>query len=173
MDRAEVLLTTAEIAIAFAGFGGLAGLLGRHRTRDDVRIDVMRLRAILEGSLMVAGAAALPLVLSSYSEGSDSIWRVASGLFLLASLMLVGLWTKRIRAVVAAGVALDRRIVGMFYLIAVVMTGLLGLNLLNVSPGRLFPRYVSALYTQLFGMAILFLRLVASLVATAGHDETS
>ena len=163
-------MTTAEIAVAFAGFGGLAALLGRRRTRDDVRIDVMRLRAILEGSLVVGGSAILPVILLALDVGEEATWRISSGVYLTLSLILVSLWTMRIRRATRAGAMLDRRITGMFYVIAAVLLVILTINLFNLSASRLFPLYLASLYTLLFGMAVLFLRLVASLVASADHD---
>jgi hypothetical protein len=161
---------TAEVAVAFAGFSGLAALLGRRRSRDDVRVDVMRLRAILEGSLVVAGAAVLPVFFFALGASEEATWRTSSALFLTASLLLVGVWTKRIRRAVQSAASFNRRVVGMFYGIAIVQGTLLGVNLLNLSESRLFPLYLISLYTLLFGMAVLFLRLVASLVAASQHD---
>jgi len=171
MDRVAILLTTVEVAVAFAGFGGLAALLGRRRTRDDARIDVMRLRAILEGSLLTGGAAALPVVLLAYGASERVVWRVASVLFLMCALLVVGAWTSRIRLALREGAAFQSGILSFFYGIAIAMTVLLIASLVAGS-GRSFAMYLSALYTILFGMAILFLRLVASLVgASAQGDE--
>ncbi len=173
MDTTTVLLATAEIGVAFAGFAGLAALLGRRHTMDDVRVDVMRLRAILEGSLSVAAAAILPLVLLSMQTADDVTWRLCSGVYLALSLLLVGVWTRRIRSATRAGVPFDRRIVWMFYSIAAIMTVLLGSNLLGLSQARLFSLYLTSLYIVLFGMALLFLRLVASLVASTVRTDSS
>ena len=71
----------------------------------------------------------------------------------------------------AEGVVLERRVLSLFYGISLVMTLLLTASLV-VASTRAFPLYLSALYTNLFGMAVLFLRLVASLVsASAPGDE--
>lgn len=173
MDTTTVLLATAQIAVAFAGFAGLAALLGRRQSKDDVRIDVMRLRAILEGSLSVVAVSVLPLILLSMGMTRSGTWRFCSGVYLAVSLALVIVWTSRIRGATRAGLPVNRRITGMFYGIAGLLTLLLGSNLFAFPETLMFAVYLASLYIVLLGMALLFLRLVASLITSAAPSDGS
>ena len=63
----ELYPVIAQIAGAFAGFGSLAGGLGRRRGGDDARIDASRLGTMLHTSLSATLLGLIPATLSSLS----------------------------------------------------------------------------------------------------------
>lgn len=55
MPEVDILLTTAEVAVAFAGFASLVTILGRRSAHVDPRITELRFRGMLTNSLLVIG----------------------------------------------------------------------------------------------------------------------
>ncbi len=84
MPEAEILLTTAEIAVAFAGFASLVTILGRRSSRVDPRIIAMRFRGMLTNSLLVVAFSMIPLLLFRYGLRETAVWRISSVLLALA-----------------------------------------------------------------------------------------
>lgn len=66
-DPFELYPVIAQIAGAFAGFGSLAGGLGRRRGADDARIDASRLGTMLHTSLSATMFGLIPATLASLS----------------------------------------------------------------------------------------------------------
>jgi len=56
----DLLLTIAEVAVAFVGFSSLVSLLGRRTSRDDPRLDAIRMRGLIESSLLVVAFSLTP-----------------------------------------------------------------------------------------------------------------
>ena len=54
MQQADLMLTTAQIGMAFAGFAGLITLLRRPGPRTDARLNEIRFRSMMELSLTLA-----------------------------------------------------------------------------------------------------------------------
>ena len=82
MDPQDALTTVAEIAIAIAGFSGIAAVLGRHSEGEWAPVDVFRLRLLLRLSFAVVLFCFLPIVLSSASVAPKLTWAVSSGAWL-------------------------------------------------------------------------------------------
>jgi hypothetical protein len=61
VDGADTLLTTAEVAVALAGFSGVVVVLGRPSLSDWTPVDVLRLQVLLGVSLGAVILALLPL----------------------------------------------------------------------------------------------------------------
>ena len=75
-DPSELYPVIAQIAGAFAGFGSLAGGLGRRRGGDDARIDASRLGTMLHTSLSATVLGLIPATLASLSVGERWALRV-------------------------------------------------------------------------------------------------
>jgi hypothetical protein len=75
VERADLLLTTAEIAIAFAGFASIVSVLGRGRSSDDSRLDALRLRAMLESALTVVVFALAPFIPNAFGLSDVALCR--------------------------------------------------------------------------------------------------
>ncbi|MCH7644545.1 MAG: hypothetical protein IH974_06875 [Myxococcales bacterium] len=84
MPEVDILLTTAELAVAFAGFASLVTILGRRSSRADPRIVAMRFRGMLTNSLLVVAFSMIPLVLFRYGLRESVVWRLSSALLALA-----------------------------------------------------------------------------------------
>ena len=84
MDDSELLLTIAEISVAFAGFASLASIFGQRAGRDDARVDSGRLLNMLTTSLMVTGLALVPFVPILLGLPNRWVWGVSGGIGLVA-----------------------------------------------------------------------------------------
>jgi len=76
MESAEILQTVAEIAMALAGFGGIAAGLGYRVRGDWSDDDQIRLMGMAYTSLLVVFAALLPFVVHHLSDIVP--WRVCA-----------------------------------------------------------------------------------------------
>ncbi len=84
MPEVDILLTTAELAVAFAGFASLVTILAHKSSRVDPRIVAIRFRGMLTNSLLVVAFSMIPLVLFRYGLGETVVWRLSSVLLALA-----------------------------------------------------------------------------------------
>ncbi len=101
--NSDLLLTFAEVAVAFAGFASLVAILGERPARDDPHINSVRMRAMVLYSLMVVMFSLLPLLLHRYEIAEAVIWRASSGALAVA-VGCVGFWlTRAVLAVRSSG----------------------------------------------------------------------
>jgi hypothetical protein len=84
VPEVDILLTTAEVAVAFAGFASLVTILGRRSSQVDPRFIALRFRGMLTNSLLVVAFSMIPLVLFNYGLGGTIVWRLSSALLALA-----------------------------------------------------------------------------------------
>jgi hypothetical protein len=99
MERSDLLLTIAEIAIVFAGFASVVSGFRRQRSSADPRADGYRLRLMLERALSVVFFALLPFVPEALGLSDEIMWRSAAGVFLLWHVVITvvnGLRTREI-----------------------------------------------------------------------------
>ena len=89
MNSDEVLLTTAEIAIAVIGFAGIVAALRPNMPGTENAMLRLRLRLMIEGSSNVMIFAFLPFVLSAVIP-EDQIWAVGSGILAVTSPINLG-----------------------------------------------------------------------------------
>lgn len=165
MERSDLLLTLAEIAIAFAGFASIAAVLGRERSRDDPRFDAWRLRNVLEASLAVGLFAVFPFIPHAFALGEDAAWRLSALAFLLWNVAGVFMSVRRARALQQQGT--DTGSLG-YLLLFVAIELSIDLPLLAVALG-LLPQVASAVYLvalilSLVQAGLFFIRLVSSLL---------
>ena len=81
----DYLPLVAEIGAALAGFGGLAGLIGRQGSSESPEVDAGRLRGMLERALVIVLLALLPMALGQFALSDAAVWWIcAIALFLLA-----------------------------------------------------------------------------------------
>ena len=84
MDEADLLLTVAEIAVAFAGFSSLVSVVARGSTQDPAAASFY-LRFTLEVSLFVVAFSLLPFLPLGYEISRELAWRLSSLVFVLSS----------------------------------------------------------------------------------------
>jgi hypothetical protein len=76
--EAEVLLTIAELSVAFAGFSGIVATFGRRDPRHWSVPDRYRFRALIETSLAAALLALLPSGLAIAPLEPARVWQISS-----------------------------------------------------------------------------------------------
>jgi hypothetical protein len=80
----DLLLTIAEVAVAFAGFASLVSILGRRSSRDSPVVQAARLRGLIVSSLVVVAFSFLPFVPHRFGSSEPAVWRLSSAVFALA-----------------------------------------------------------------------------------------
>ncbi len=94
MDERETLTVFAQISAAFAGFGGLAGVLAERLAGKAAALGSMRLRAVIEWALVVGAFSLIPPVAVDLARDGDAAWRVLSAT-LAAAAVAHRVWTAR------------------------------------------------------------------------------
>ncbi len=86
VQHSELLMTMAEVSIAFAGFSGVVGVFGYRNVQSDYRVKFFRVGAMVGFSLIAALFSFVPLLLSAIGIPEPAVWRLASGTLALALL---------------------------------------------------------------------------------------
>ncbi len=81
MNDGDILLTTAEVATAFAGFAGVATVFAQRRSVDDSRINQFRLRSIIEYGLFTVAFSFFPFLPERFGASEAAAWRISSAVF--------------------------------------------------------------------------------------------
>jgi hypothetical protein len=93
VTESDLLLTLAEIAVAFAGFASLVSILGERQSVDHALVLSARMRAMLLSALLVTGFAVLPPAINAYAADPGTTWAIAYPLLLIgAGAYLAWLW---------------------------------------------------------------------------------
>ena len=166
MAEADLLLTTAEIAAAFAGFAGLVGVIGRGSASDPRRAAAL-LRYTLEVSLFVVAFSLIPLLPLNYGVETAASWRLSSLLFIIASLIAtvaMGLRYKRADLRVSVGSSIVAGV------LSVGADLLLLANALGFFGSAVFPVYLTGLFANL-GLAGYYFLLVIGSVFSPAEDR--
>jgi hypothetical protein len=79
----DILLTIAEIAVAFAGFASIAGALGNRYSNLDPRVNSLRLYNMVDIALTVVVISLVPIFFSQVIGSERILWMVSSGLSLI------------------------------------------------------------------------------------------
>jgi hypothetical protein len=153
----DPLLAIAEIAIAITGFSGLIGILARRERLDRSSIEFFRLRWMLEYSLITLGLSLLPFLIFAAGLSEESSWRLSSALafggfifYLPANRAFLSDFLKRATPFERAMAWVD------LALMLVLAENAVGLPF---DPSAL--PYLGAVYWNLFGAALGFVRLIA------------
>jgi hypothetical protein len=86
MDTQDLLLTTAELSVAFAGFSSLVGVFARRR---DERIDqhvVNSLRIMLDYALITLFSCLIPFLPMLAGASEVRVWQFSSGAWIAGGL---------------------------------------------------------------------------------------
>ena len=84
MEHTDTLLTIAELAIALAGFASLISVIGRRQNDASLDAISIRLRMMLEVAFRNAAFALLPLPFLQLAPSDPIVWRISSGLYVVA-----------------------------------------------------------------------------------------
>ncbi len=85
MQYADTFETIAEVAIGVAGFASLVLVLTQDRASQVSAADSMRTRILLVFSLSPILLALLPITLAAGGLEGSTLWRLASGVMLIAA----------------------------------------------------------------------------------------
>jgi hypothetical protein len=80
IDPADVLLTVAEVSIAFAGFASLIAIFGMRSVSATQTFDLLRYWVMLEFSLAALAFSLLPIILVFVGVSESIVWPGLSGL---------------------------------------------------------------------------------------------
>lgn len=162
LTEADNLLTFAEIAVAFAGFAALAGVIGRSRNRDSAQLDIEKLRGVIYGSLLIVVTAMLPVVVAKYLVLESAVWRISSVITLLLNWIgIVVVWRHAHRSVARA--ADDKLTTWTLFTLEVALELPLIANALGLFSAYAPAFYFTYLIVGICSTAFLFLRLVDSM----------
>ena len=78
IEDTELFLSLAEIAGVFVGFGALISI-----TRKGGAAELVHLRGVVLGALLVVAAALIPVALARYSLDPSTVWSTSSIAFLV------------------------------------------------------------------------------------------
>ena len=169
MIESDILLTVAELAVAFGGFATLAGVLGKPRSADAAYMNASRLRGMLESALLALGFALIPFVPFLFGFSQDTSWRIAAAVFLVANCIRIFSLYRRFASIRAAGasmgwlvIVLAAQAASIFALLCVAV---------GLSGEHAGATYVLSLFIALFVSAVLFLRLAHGLLASQALND--
>ncbi len=178
MSESDVLMTIAEVAVAFAGFASLVGVLGQRSSADDPRVIGLRMRGMLLSSLMVVAFSIFPILLTRYGASPDLTWKASSlALFAVTACYYVWFWTG-LRELGRSDIPMTgfqlRVIVPTLFLTMIGLAALLLGNLLLSIPAV----YLTALALLLFQSGFAFCLIVFSFLPRVestgeGHEQDS
>ena len=162
---ADHLTTIAEVAIALAGFSALIVLLGGRSGSADPRADAVRLRYMLESSLLVVAFALFPFIPATLGVVPDLVWRISGGAFLIVDIAFWILAYKRNRDLRALLTPSERRFTVFMYLLAGTADLLMLVVVLGIAGLAASGFYFAALYLELVGSGVFFVTFAASMFA--------
>lgn len=162
MDWADVLLTIAEVSIAFAGFASIVAILGGREGGGWRTEDVDRFWVMIEYSFAALFFAVVPFALFHLGVGEPDLWPLGSALmaaFLLGYAVMV---TRRlIRHRLAGRVRSHWLSLSVLYGICTVLVGAQGLNAIASPFDEPFGVYLAGILWLLFGAGFMFMRLLS------------
>jgi hypothetical protein len=165
MPLTETLHVVAELAVAFAGFASLVSILGVRRGRDAPEIDALRLRGMLETSLLVAAFALVPILAHESGLAVTLAWRVSAGCFAFSVACVFIVQKRRQKAATpATGYRAPHYFTATIYCVLSVCVGALLGTTLGVLQNASFA-YGLGLFAFLVYAGLLFARLVSSLLS--------
>jgi len=156
VEPGDTLLTTAEIAIALAGFASLISVIGRRPSDVSRATGSLRLRLMLEVSFRNAAFALLPLPFLQIAPSDPTLWRIFSGLYLVVTTIHVAV---RLRT----GDANSGRLLAFPSLILFGVTvGASVANVLGLGGAQAFSLYLANILLGLGSGGLMFLSVAAT-----------
>ena len=159
------LQTLAQVAVALAGFSGLlAGV--RYRNEQESRINLTRVRTIIETSLPIAALSLLPTLLNGLGLGEIAAFRISAVVFLTGLIPLGVRGFLRFRA--ASGVSRPNLLMGGTY-VTTILSFVSGVACVLGLGGAIVPTlYLTALVSALAIGAFNFVGFAVGL----GNEST-
>jgi len=170
VDQSELLLTLAQIGMAFAGFAGLVSLLGRPDPRASTRLNEIRFRSMVELALTLAAFALLPFVPAEFGLPAAVSWRLSSSGYAVASAAFLGSSVVRNRRSMGR-VLIAGRVTASLMLACAGLALALCLNAAGAFGGRESGVYCGALFFHFLGASFFFIRLLYGALAAGSPAD--
>jgi len=162
MDWAEVLLTIAEVSIAFAGFASIVAVLGRREGGGWSIEDVDRFWVMIEYSFAALFFSVVPFALHHSGVKDPALW--ASGSALMAAFLLgyaVMVTRRLIRHRLAGSVRSHWASIGAMYAVCGGLTVVQTLNAVSDLFEEPFGIYLIGILWLLAAAGFMFIRLLS------------
>ena len=163
MDPYDLILTLAEISIAYVGFAAVVGVLST-RTADwtpDLRL---LFRALIEIGLFSLLLCTLPHVLAAFEMPGADLWTYASATALVGAASMAGIRIYQVRTRLGHIIA-----IGKFLLIPLNFASLI-LFALNATIWKAAGPYVVGIMILLVSASSIFLALIYNLFPVKKDD---
>ena len=161
MQQADFLLTTAEIAIAFAAFASLISVIGGRDSGAAQQIAAMRLLCVLVLALLTAALCLLPFPIREFGLSGSDTFRLSSAIVLVPESVGTFYLVKR----APAGFYSEQFASGLSIGLALVAGVLLLASAGGVFAGStLSAVYLSLVVLHLVGAGQFFLLVIASVM---------
>jgi hypothetical protein len=155
----SALLTTAEVAVAFAGFASVVTVFRRREDGVWAPQDVLRFQLMITASLSVVFFALLPFAISFFDASEPRVWSCGSGALGVYLLLICALFARRTLSL-TSGAALVPYISWFFLASGMVVIALLVLNTAGLFLEReIGPYFVGLLYLLLLA-SVSFARML-------------
>ena len=156
MEHSDTLLTIAEIAIALAGFASLISVIGRRSSGTARETGSVRLRLMLEVSFRNAAFALLPLPFVEIAPSDPMLWRIFSGLYVVATTIHVAIRLRK-------DDAHDQRLLALPSLVLFGITVAASVaNVFGLGGAHAFSLYLTNILLGLGSAGLMFLSVAAT-----------
>ena len=160
MEHEDILLTLAEVSVAFAGFSGVVAVFGRRDPSTWSFSDRMRFFSLVQTSLSTLIFCVLPFGLFAVQVAEESVWGALSMLYVLYVIVVAVLFIRRLRAAATSERAEFTPIV---LPVTLAVTALIAVfNVYNVVVGATFGPFLVGLIWLLVQSSFLFARMLVS-----------
>ncbi len=160
MDHGDILLTLAEVFVAFAGFSGVVAVFGRRDPGAWSFAERFRFFSLVVTSLSSLLLCIVPFGLLALNVAEASVWRSLSALFVLYNIVVGFLFIRRFLATSASERAEFTPIV--MPVAFAILAPILVLNIYNVTVGATFGPFLVALIYLLVQSSFLFAFILGS-----------
>ncbi|MEO7387706.1 MAG: hypothetical protein ABIX37_12270 [Gammaproteobacteria bacterium] len=159
----ELFLEIAELAVAFAGFASIASAMRDRADVDNIRVDAGRLTNMIIVSLTTAMLSLVPFIPMLFSVQATTTWR-ASAFVAIAAVLTAGpgMVERTIRMKNYREFNMQTNVVN--YGIAMIAAGAFLACALGYPAGNPAASYATGLVALLLMSAILFFRVIVSLL---------
>jgi hypothetical protein len=159
----DSLTIMAELAVALAGFASLVAIVGQRQSRDSPAVEALRLRSMLETSLLTGAACLIPLIAAKSDMPLSAVWRGSSGV-LMVGIALLFVHQMRLRLSLSGSFQTPPwwRITAPCLQGSAFLAS--GFNVVGLVPWT-EAAYLSALATLLIFAGLLFLQIVVSFLS--------
>ena len=161
MQHQELLLATAEVSAAFAGFSGVMGVFRKHTNQQKVQFQRHRLLQMIVTSLSALAMSITPFLIAAFRFPEPLVWRISSVIYAIFATLLTACGIYQGYSFVRAGLV-SVRTTQVIAMVTTIMVGISILNGLGVFSLRVSAIYLLTLFWTLGLSGFFFMTLVAS-----------